>query len=67
MASRFLKASSSERYSTRAGQLPNTATRPAYTTPPPLTSPTGVGVGGNTLSGGVPPAVPVDARRAAHG
>jgi hypothetical protein len=33
-------------------------TRPAYTTPPPLTSPTGVGVGGNTLSGGVPPAVP---------
>jgi ElaB/YqjD/DUF883 family membrane-anchored ribosome-binding protein len=61
MASRFLKASSSERYTARAGQLPNTTTRPAYTTPPPLTGTTGVGTGvgtGNTLSGGVTPAAP---------
>ena len=58
LASRFLKASSSERYSTRAQQLPNTASRPAYTTPPPLTGTTGVGTG-NTLSGGVTPAPPV--------
>jgi len=60
MASRFLKASSSERYSTRTGQLPNTSARPAYTTPPPLTGTTGIGYGttGNTLSGGVPPVAP---------
>jgi len=40
-ASRFLKASSSERYSTRSQQLPNTYARPAYTTPPPLAGTTG--------------------------
>ena len=70
-ASRFLKASSSERYSTRAQQLPNSYDRPAYTTPPPLTGTTGTpgtygtpgttGPGfdrGNTLSGGVTPATP---------
>jgi ElaB/YqjD/DUF883 family membrane-anchored ribosome-binding protein len=64
-ASRFLKASSSERYHARPQQLPNTTSRPAYTTPPPLTTPpTGTGprttpgvppTGGNTLSGGLPP------------
>ena len=54
-ASRFLKASSVQRYSTRSQQLPNTYDRPAYTTPPPLTGTTGTGTG-NTLSGGVGPA-----------
>ncbi len=51
LASRFLKASSSERYTTRSSQLPNTYDRPAYTTPAP------VGGTGNTLSGGVTPGV----------
>jgi len=51
VASRFLKASSSERYTSRAQQLPNTYDRPAYTTPAP------VGGTGNTLSGGVTPGV----------
>ena len=56
VASRFLKASSSERYSTRAQQLPNSYDRPAYTTPAPMTGT--AGMTGNTLSGGVTPAVP---------
>ncbi len=51
LASRFLKASSSERYTTRTQSLPNTYDRPAYTTPVP------VGGTGNTLSGGVTPPV----------
>ena len=51
LASRFLKASSSERYQTRAQQLPNTTTRPQYTTPAPVGTP---GTG-NELSGGVTP------------
>ena len=50
VASRFLKASSSERYTTRSQQLPNTATRPQYTTPAPIGT-------GNELSGGVTPGV----------
>ena len=48
LASRFLKASSSERYSARSQQLPNTATRPQYSTPAPVGA-------GNELSGGVTP------------
>jgi len=52
-ASRFLKASSSERYHSRPQQLPNTYDRPAYTTPAP------VGGTGNTLSGGVGGTAPV--------
>lgn len=56
LASRFLKASSTERYSTRAQQLPNSLDRPAHTTPPPLGGPGGETTTGNTLSGGVGPA-----------
>jgi ElaB/YqjD/DUF883 family membrane-anchored ribosome-binding protein len=48
-ASRFLKASSTQRYSTRTQGLPNTYARPAATTPPPLAGEP------NTLSGGVAP------------
>ena len=47
-ASRFLKASQSERYYNRPQQLPNSAQRPAATTTPPATG----GVG-NELSSGV--------------
>jgi ElaB/YqjD/DUF883 family membrane-anchored ribosome-binding protein len=53
LASRFLKASSSDRfeqrYSSSPSQLPNTYTRPVGTTPPAL------GGTGNELSGGVAP------------
>ncbi len=47
-ASRFLKASQSERYYSRPQQLPNTTQRPVGTTPPPATGGTG-----NELSSGV--------------
>jgi ElaB/YqjD/DUF883 family membrane-anchored ribosome-binding protein len=58
-ASRFLKASSSDRYYSRSPQqLPNTTTRPAGTTVPPRTGaplrPTGNGMGTETTPGTVP-------------
>ncbi len=57
-ASRFLKASQTERYTTRSQGLPNYATRPQATTPPPA-----YGTTGNELSSGVgvgttPPTAP---------
>ena len=59
-ASRFLKASSSERYYSREPQqLPNTTTRPAGTTTPPRTGaplrPTGNGIGGPAATPDGPP------------
>ena len=59
VASRFLKASSSDRYRGRTyngqpSQLPNTATRPMGVTPAPTGAGLGTeGLGGNELSSGV--------------
>jgi len=59
-ASRFLKASQTERYTTRTQQLPNYATRPQGTTAPAYGAgtgnelSTGVGVGGTTGGGFTP-------------
>jgi len=55
-ASRFLKASQTERYRSRPQQLPNYATRPQGTTPPAYAGTgnelsSGVGVGGTTGGG----------------
>src|SRR3712207_2867362 len=57
-ASRFLKASQSDRYHSRPQQLPNTTQRPYGTTTPPATGgvgnelSSGVGAGGGFTSGG---------------
>ena len=52
-ASRFLKASQTERYTTRTQSLPNQATRPQATTPPPAYG-TGNELSSGVGAGGVP-------------